>query len=89
MLQLQAPGTEIGTYLICVATNRGLVASIFFAFFKVFLAILFPLVWFALLNFVILFATQSPNRRLGYHTARGLFSCIRDLEHVTPAQILR
>lgn len=43
--QRQAPGVAVGIYLgpWCVTIN-GLVASIFFAFFKVFFAILFPLV---------------------------------------------
>jgi hypothetical protein len=33
---------KLGTYLIFATCNSGFVASIFFAFFKVFLAILFP-----------------------------------------------
>jgi hypothetical protein len=33
-----------GTYFLPAKANSGFVASIFFAFFKVFLAILFPLV---------------------------------------------
>ncbi len=42
--QRQAPGVAVRTYLKRTGIVNGFVASIFFAFFKVFFAILFPLV---------------------------------------------
>ena len=40
--QRQAPGVAVGTYLPRTGTINGFVASIFFAFFKVFFAIFVP-----------------------------------------------
>lgn len=40
--QRQMPGVTVGTYLLPTGTINGLVASIFFAFFKVFFAIFVP-----------------------------------------------
>jgi hypothetical protein len=61
----QAPGIEIRNYALPI-TVKGLVASIFFAFFNVFLVIPFPLVRFTLSGIVA--AVCNGAAKLRCHT---------------------